>query len=76
VRGLFDLVIVLVVFWFLFYVVKAYFASKRDKRRVSQEDESDSAQLERLAQLEERIRVLERIVTDEQFDVKQRFKNL
>jgi hypothetical protein len=32
--------------------------------------------LQRLDQLEERVRVLERIVTDERFDLKQQFKDL
>jgi hypothetical protein len=32
--------------------------------------------LERLNQVEERVRVLERIVTDERFDLKQQFRDL
>jgi hypothetical protein len=32
--------------------------------------------LERLNQVEERVQVLERIVTDERFDLKQQFKDL
>jgi hypothetical protein len=32
--------------------------------------------LERLNQVEERVRVLERIVTDERYDLKQQFKDL
>ena len=39
--------------------------------------ESVNAELvQRLTQVEERVRVLERIVTDERFDLKQQFKDL
>jgi hypothetical protein len=40
------------------------------------EDPGKAAMLQRLDQLEERVRVLERIVTDERFDLKQQFKDL
>ena len=36
----------------------------------------DKELLERLNQVEERVRVLERIVTDERYDLKQQFKDL
>lgn len=40
-------------------------------------DDSVNAELlERLNQVEERVRVLERIVTDERYDLKQQFKDL
>ena len=46
-------------------------------KRTPRQDESVDAQLlERLNQVEERVRVLERIVTDERYDLKQQFKDL
>jgi hypothetical protein len=38
--------------------------------------QADAELLARLNQVEERVRVLERIVTDERFDLKQQFKDL
>lgn len=47
------------------------------QRHVRRPDDSVSAELaQRLRQVEERVRVLERIVTDERFDLKQQFKDL
>jgi hypothetical protein len=39
-------------------------------------DAVDAELLERLRQVEERVQVLERIVTDERYDLKQQFKDL
>jgi hypothetical protein len=47
--------------------------SKRPPRR---DDALNAELMERLAQVEERVRVLERIVTDERYDLKQQFKDL
>jgi hypothetical protein len=47
--------------------------SKRPPRR---DDAVNVELIERLAQVEERVRVLERIVTDERYDLKQQFKDL
>lgn len=47
------------------------------QRHVRRPDDNVNAELsQRLRQLEERVRVLERIVTDERFDLKQQFKDL
>ena len=43
---------------------------------VRRDDTADADLLERLQQVEERVRVLERIVTDERYDLKQQFKDL
>ena len=40
------------------------------------EDSVNAELLERLKQVEERVRVLERIVTDERYDLKQQFRDL
>jgi hypothetical protein len=47
------------------------------QRQPSRAEEAVTRELrERLVQLEERVSVLERIVTDERFDLKQQFKDL
>jgi len=44
---------------------------------ASRRDDSVNAELlERLRQVEERVQVLERIVTDERYDLRQQFKDL
>lgn len=73
----FEFVIIIIVLALVGNVVKSYFESKNHKREADRRAEglADEYQ-ERLRQLEERIRVLERIVTEEQYDLKQRFRNL
>jgi hypothetical protein len=46
------------------------------KRPLRRDDAVNAELIERLAQVEERVRVLERIVTDERYDLKQQFKDL
>jgi hypothetical protein len=46
------------------------------KRSPRRDDAVTAELIERLAQVEERVRVLERIVTDERYDLKQQFKDL
>jgi hypothetical protein len=46
------------------------------KRAPVQDDSVNVELVERLNQVEERVRVLERIVTDERYDLKQQFKDL
>ncbi len=49
----------------------------RNREQYRSSDESANAALvQRLEQLEERVRVLERIVTDDRFELKQQFKDL
>ena len=49
----------------------------RSREQSRSSDESANAGLvQRLEQLEERVQVLERIVTDERFELKQQFKDL
>ena len=47
-----------------------------NKRAPRRDDPVNMELVERLAQVEERVRVLERIVTDERYDLKQQFKDL
>lgn len=48
----------------------------QSKRPLRRDDAVTAELIERLAQVEERVRVLERIVTDERYDLKQQFKDL
>lgn len=48
----------------------------RQKHMRRPDDRVNTELVERLRQVEERVRVLERIVTDERFDLKQQFKDL
>ncbi len=54
-------------------------ATRMRQQHVSRNSEAESVNVDlrqRLEQLEERVRVLERIVTDERYDLKQQFKEL
>jgi hypothetical protein len=54
-------------------------ATRMRQHHVSRNSEAESVNVDlrqRLEQLEERVRVLERIVTDERYDLKQQFKDL
>ena len=46
------------------------------KRPQHREERVDTELVQRLAEVEERVRVLERIVTDERYDLRQQFKDL
>jgi hypothetical protein len=46
------------------------------KRAPRRDDPVNAELLQRLGEVEERVRVLERIVTDERYDLKQQFKDL
>jgi hypothetical protein len=68
----FEFVIVIVLLSFIFKLLNAWLS----KPKHPAEDPAKGLMLQRLEQLEERVRVLERIVTDERFDLKQQFKDL
>jgi C4-dicarboxylate-specific signal transduction histidine kinase len=73
----FEFVLAIVSLVLLYKVVAAYFASRFQQRNAQEREHTEAdVYLERLRQLEERIRVLERIVTDEQLDLKRQFRNL
>ncbi len=59
---------------FLYKLVKTVVLQKNTG--VRRDDTADADLLARLQQVEERVRVLERIVTDERYDLKQQFKDL
>lgn len=70
----FEFVITIILIPFVYKLVSAWIRSRAQQRRTDESVNSDL--LQRLGQLEERVRVLERIVTDERFDLKQQFKDL
>jgi hypothetical protein len=56
--------------------IRGHYQNKA-RRLHAQGEEAEARELrERLTALEERIKVLERIVTDERYDLKQRFRDL
>jgi hypothetical protein len=57
-------------------VVKLIETALRQGYFRRQEPKVDTDLVARLHEVEERVRVLERIVTDERFDLKQQFKDL
>jgi hypothetical protein len=69
----FEFVLAIIALFFVFRLLKMAVVHKHTPRRV---DAVNTELLERLNQVEERVRVLERIVTDERYDLKQQFKDL
>jgi len=70
----FEFALAIVSLILLFKLVKMAIIS--GKRVPSRDDPVKAELLERLRQVEERVEVLERIVTDERYDLKQQFKDL
>ena len=71
----FEFAIAIVALVLVYNLLKMLFRQKH----VSRSDHGatvNSELTQRLQQLEERVRVLERIVTDERFDLKRQFKDL
>jgi hypothetical protein len=70
----FEFAIAIVALVLIYNLLKTLFRQKHVRRSA---DDGVNAELtRRLQQVEERVRVLERIVTDERFDLKQQFKDL
>jgi hypothetical protein len=69
----FEFVIAILALVFLYKLVDARL---RARDRQPSDDGHRVELQQRLEQVEERVRVLERIVTDERFDLKQQFKDL
>ena len=70
----FEFLIVVIALSFGYKLIVAWMRTRALSR--PSDEPANAALLERLSQLEERVRVLERIVTDERFDLKQQFKDL
>lgn len=73
----FEFVIIVIILSFIYKLLAGWMRS-REYRRSSDESVNANAALmqQRLEQLEERVRVLERIVTDDRYELKQQFKDL
>ncbi|HEX7236306.1 MAG TPA: hypothetical protein VF405_05045 [Gammaproteobacteria bacterium] len=70
----FEFVLALVVLGMVFKLIKLAIVQRQRQPRA--DDPVNAELLQRLNQVEERVRVLERIVTDERYDLKQQFKDL
>ena len=70
----FEFVIVCVALSFAYKLLVTWMRTRA--MSSPREEPANPALLERLSQLEERVRVLERIVTDERYELKQQFKDL
>jgi hypothetical protein len=68
----FALAMVAIVMIFKLIRTAIIYKSKEPRR----DDSVNAELLERLRQVEERVQVLERIVTDEKYDLRQQFKDL
>ena len=68
----FVFVLAIVIIGVAFDLLKSHLDSKRRARVTADEEEH----LERLARLEERIAVLEKIVTDDRYDLRRRIDSL
>ena len=70
----FEFAIALVALVLIFKLVRL--AIVHSKRTPPRDASVNAELLERLSHVEERVQVLERIVTDERYDLKQQFKDL
>lgn len=72
----FEFVIVILVLSFVYKLISLMIQRKDSRRESHQASEEALAMQRRLNEVEERVRVLERIVTDERYDLKQQFRDL
>jgi hypothetical protein len=70
----FEFALAIIALAFVYKLVKTLVLQKHAGGR--RDDSANAELIERLNQVEERVRVLERIVTDERFDLKREFKDL
>jgi len=69
----FEFVIAVVVVTFAYKLMAGWM---RSRSQMPVDEPERAALLKKLADVEERVRVLERIVTDDRFDLKQQFRDL
>ncbi|HEU4616990.1 MAG TPA: hypothetical protein VFV10_03075 [Gammaproteobacteria bacterium] len=72
----FEFVIIVICLSIVAQAIRGHYRNKELRRERNDNEAEARATLDRLSNLEERIRVLERIVTDERYELKQRFKDL
>lgn len=69
----FEMVVIIVALGVLGGVLNSYFDGGKSKKALRKTNDQLN---DRLAQMEKRLEVLERIVTDENYDLKRQFRNL
>ncbi len=69
----FEMTVIIVALAILGGVIKHYLDSRGD---IDASSEERQRLLSRIDEMEERIRILERIVTDENYELKRQFRNL
>jgi phage shock protein B len=72
----FEFLIVIVIVGSVTKLLMAWMRSKESRRSSDESANENAALIQQLERLEERVRVLERIVTDDRFELKQQFKDL
>ena len=73
----FEFVLGLITLILIFKLIKLAIDQSQSKSAAARHDDAVNAEwTERLRQIEERVQVLERIVTDERYDLKRQFKDL
>lgn len=72
----FEFVIIIIVLSMIGSAIRNHYRAKEFRRSQEADDADARETLDRLSKLEERIRVLERIVTDDRYELRQRFKDL
>lgn len=70
--NVFEFVLGILIIVFAYKAIETYLKSRSERNTVSKDSDLDAD----LHALEERIRVLERIVTDERYDLKRQFKDM
>lgn len=68
----FEFVLAILIIVFAYKTISSYIQSRSDHAKAGEASDLDAD----LQALEERVRVLERIVTDERYDLKRKFKDL
>ncbi|HEX6999436.1 MAG TPA: hypothetical protein VF322_14950 [Gammaproteobacteria bacterium] len=68
----FEFVLTIIILSFAFKLLDSWIKHRRDSRAA----EAESEMSKRIDAIEDRVKVLERIVTDERFDLRREFKNL
>lgn len=73
----FEFALALITLVLIFKLIRLAIVQTRNAQSRRDRDDTANAELvERLRQVEERVQVLERIVTDERYDLKRQFKDL
>ncbi len=72
----FEFVIIIISLSFLYKLLSVWIQHKDSRRAGERASDEAIATQQRLNDMEERVRVLERIVTDERFDLKRQFRDL